>query len=482
MAKRDTIKPAHVIDDETGERVYRGLDMPGFDDEEDDGTRELSYEQLIEPKLVEAAPISAVGQVSDSKGSDTLSGGQTMDSQGEVSQLAGSTVQETMVVDVARDIADIGETSPSRGQDLSDLIHEAGFDSGLLSGIALPAAVKSSPKPATPRSERADRHENIPREAPNPSQTSGEDNLTFHGSDVSSPRFNGFGSSSPARHIPSETSGDQHDVESPNKHASSTTKGTSPVQEIVAYPKLPQNLNLDDDEPAFTAFDDDLEFDGFGDNDDEGPPGSQELPGRPRQDKDVDEEAADELAAPESLKSTISATQDAATQDSIRPSDDISQASSRVPNPFYTGIDGSGDDSDLPSFEQLKSSARSARELSARSVRSARVSPPTVKSKSKPRASQRLKSSSPMFTPSSPHQVADDFGTQKVSMSQAPEGSQVVDLTFSSSPVSPSNSDGDFNPSRGLPKGPGWVKKTTRASTGSSSQPQKLVRRTRKTG
>jgi hypothetical protein len=70
-----------------------------------------------------------------------------------------------------------------------------------------------------------------------------------------------------------------------------------------------------------------------------------------------------------------------------------------------------------------------------------------------------------------------DSGTQfKLENPQASpdqQGFAVVDLTLSSGPVSPENSEGDFARVQGLPRGPGWVQKRgdgdrmkTRSSTG----------------
>jgi hypothetical protein len=51
LAKRDRT-PREDVDDEEGERQYSGFEMPGYEDEDDDGFREVAFSDLIEPKLL----------------------------------------------------------------------------------------------------------------------------------------------------------------------------------------------------------------------------------------------------------------------------------------------------------------------------------------------------------------------------------------------------------------------------------------------
>lgn len=59
LAKRDWIQPKHVSeeDEEEGPREYSGFEMPGFEEDEmeDDGFREVTFGELIDPKLLQAA-------------------------------------------------------------------------------------------------------------------------------------------------------------------------------------------------------------------------------------------------------------------------------------------------------------------------------------------------------------------------------------------------------------------------------------------
>ncbi|PYI32818.1 hypothetical protein BP00DRAFT_143505 [Aspergillus indologenus CBS 114.80] len=65
LAKRDRRQVADVDPDEveTDKPYYTGFEMPGLEDDaaEDDGFRELSYADFIEPKLLRAAPAAGTG-------------------------------------------------------------------------------------------------------------------------------------------------------------------------------------------------------------------------------------------------------------------------------------------------------------------------------------------------------------------------------------------------------------------------------------
>jgi hypothetical protein len=114
---------------------------------------------------------------------------------------------------------------------------------------------------------------------------------------------------------------------------------------------------------------------------------------------------------------------------------------------FLGGFDGqiSSDDDELPSLTRITSTARS---------RSSRVSPLPVIRRAKGQATRRRGSASPVAksTASGSQQLPMKQSQSQVRLSQIPSGSQVVDLTFSSDPVSPGNSDGDYTRTRRLPR------------------------------
>jgi hypothetical protein len=55
LAVRDR-RPKAPVDEDDEPREYDGFEMPGFDDEEDDGYRELAFAELSDPKLLQPAP------------------------------------------------------------------------------------------------------------------------------------------------------------------------------------------------------------------------------------------------------------------------------------------------------------------------------------------------------------------------------------------------------------------------------------------
>lgn len=68
LALRDRRQPEKYYDQETGDRIYGRFDMPVEDDDEepeDDGTLNLHFSELIEPKIVQNAPDSLVIDAAD---------------------------------------------------------------------------------------------------------------------------------------------------------------------------------------------------------------------------------------------------------------------------------------------------------------------------------------------------------------------------------------------------------------------------------
>jgi hypothetical protein len=66
LAKRDRDRPEKHYDELTGDRIYGKFDMPSDDedDEEDDGFRSLTFDKLVEAKIVQEAPEILLPEVS----------------------------------------------------------------------------------------------------------------------------------------------------------------------------------------------------------------------------------------------------------------------------------------------------------------------------------------------------------------------------------------------------------------------------------
>ena len=108
---------------------------------------------------------------------------------------------------------------------------------------------------------------------------------------------------------------------------------------------------------------------------------------------------------------------------------------------FLGGLDGddfSGDENELPSLKHIISTTRS---------QSTKIRPPPLR-KLRDATAARKRGSGSGESADFPSQPAFKQSQSQMRLSQIPEGAQVVDLTFSSDPVSPGNSDGDYSRTR----------------------------------
>jgi hypothetical protein len=129
----------------------------------------------------------------------------------------------------------------------------------------------------------------------------------------------------------------------------------------------------------------------------------------------------------DSLKSTIPPSEDGPLK-----SKSPSPVGSQFTNPCFSGPEGrASSEDDLPSLSEITSTARSGR-----------VSPPHLK-KSKKARSPELPSNLD-HQASSTEMRTETQTSSRFQPSQIPPGSQFVDLTFSSDPISPEHSDGDY--------------------------------------
>ncbi|KAI4245898.1 MAG: hypothetical protein LQ352_006493 [Teloschistes flavicans] len=189
MALRDIPQQEKQYDEETGERIYSKFEMPGYgetDSNEDNGMLELAFVDLIEPKLVraveDARQPSKVDEVLVDATPDNHEATEDNDSmvmRGDRHQVsAGDLVQDSLNgVDHLPDDAEVREEFR---KEFKDLMKEAGWHSSVQSN---------------------DNFLKDPVETP---QTAHDHQSTQDSLDVSSydgptsPRFDGFNSSSPA--------------------------------------------------------------------------------------------------------------------------------------------------------------------------------------------------------------------------------------------------------------------------------------------
>ncbi|KAL8802792.1 MAG: hypothetical protein Q9200_006459 [Gallowayella weberi] len=193
MALRDQPREGKQYDQDTGERLYSKFEMPGYNDDESDennGLLELTFAELIEPKLVrpsgEEPGSSRIKEKVSSNGLLTVDGG-TGESE-QQSKNRNHSLSDHVVQQVLQDVRDPrkdAEVTEQVRKEIHDLINDAGWRSSVQS--------QGDVQPEDPNStymdhdhEMTEDHENF--DVP---QDKGYDN-------PSSPRFNGFSSSPPA--------------------------------------------------------------------------------------------------------------------------------------------------------------------------------------------------------------------------------------------------------------------------------------------
>ncbi|ERF70024.1 hypothetical protein EPUS_03576 [Endocarpon pusillum Z07020] len=425
LAERDRTSLSLESDDHTGERVFSKFEMPIEEEEDedgpDDGIREVLYGDLIEPKLVEGVMASSsVGQSTQIARSSTSG----TKSDEEVSQVKGSA--NSIKSSVQEPSAQVVVSTP-RQEEISKLIQEAGFhsslDTELLQPTPLPPGIAGHADESSPASPQMSEKQygNQPMNldgAPSEADTADLDSPLFQGSDSSFiQQENDFYDSSinlEHKEHDSGFQGDQvdKDMGTPNS---------------VAYPKISQ-LVIDESrtlplngkpDSARTHSASPIEIKRLD-------PDSEVL------DKDDDSTFETEGSHFDSLKSIIPPSDDIAPK-----FDAASPAGSQITNPCLSELEGSASsEDDLPSLSEITSTARSGR-----------ISPPASEkaAPSERKASTSPKSPSSVDERTSGTQYHTQTETSSIFQpSQIPPGSQFVDLTLSSDPISAEHSDEDY--------------------------------------
>ncbi|KAL8950271.1 MAG: hypothetical protein Q9222_003675, partial [Ikaeria aurantiellina] len=178
MALRDKPQGEKRYDPETGERLYSKFEMPGYNEDEiedDGGTLDLGFADLIEPKLVRAAEV-------DSETSITVGNGDGIPDldEMEVSKVGDpSTTASDVVHQSTEESRSLDTVSEQVRKEIHDLIKDAGWRSSVRSNDSTRLDVKDL------------------------SQAEQDDVTTDYSRDPQStgpvsPKFNGFSSSPPA--------------------------------------------------------------------------------------------------------------------------------------------------------------------------------------------------------------------------------------------------------------------------------------------
>ncbi|EFW13957.1 hypothetical protein D8B26_004128 [Coccidioides posadasii str. Silveira] len=473
LAKRD--REERPQNQDTGPREYSGFEMPGYDEDqgEDDGLRDMEVCQLMEAKLLQHAP-------AEDGEAENLGEVIVEDTQANVlpDRIPVSVLQEPEEMEIV-------QVSSQTRRDISQLIDDAGFRSGIDSDLTFPHKLLP----------HADSTKAVEEEDKGVSKLQGDEDYA-----IESPTFSGF-EKTPVRETSErpDPGAALRPITGSTGTGNNTAISESPLVQTSSMKNAAQEVD-----PVASALsipsEDGLRY--ITDLDDTGPGGhiigeSQNIRSKSPVHSDApdsqDEEKPLGTSQPESLLSIVpSSVQDDTKND--RPG---SSASSMVTNPFYE-VDRVlfGEISDGTALDAMISSTAPPRITEpSEPKRSARVRRPVL-------SSPRQRSPEPLFVYGDDDRDGDyqpDISEQSSSKErsrssqivkeepmssqapkcqlQIPEGSQLVDLTLSSDPVSPGNSDGDFAKSQGLPSSVQYRRRRPRRANSSMKRNGSLERR-----
>ncbi|KAI2332723.1 hypothetical protein LOY96_003755 [Ophidiomyces ophidiicola] len=449
LAMRDREKKPE--NQETEPRVYSGFEMPGYEDEQgdDDGIRDMEVYQLIEPKLLRSAPAI------DLEGAIMVNGTQENDIPDCIPESIHQNAEEP----------ELPPISSQTRRDISQIIDDAGFRSAIDSDLNVldePIPVADSPNSGTGKDD-------------NGPELQAEDVTPV----IESPSFNGFERSPPhetneprspdATPRPSNSAPIKKDVCHKPSPGTQTSSVKNSAQQEHAVPSMPSEDSLHYISDLDTTV-----------PDSGAPNGSQLSKLKSSRNATTHSKLSQSQEEPDperqvgSLLCTIHPSAVEAEND--RPN----SSGSMVPNPFYEVDRLLFEDSDSPPLDAIVSSTAPPR------LGESVDGKPPVRIRKNRLSSSRRRQYTPQFSDDNNGDVEDDVklpepqkavnqleNSQKIkteiASSQAHfpdpqiivQGSQFVDLTISSDPVSPGGSDGDFAKSQGLPNGSGWVQKQT---------------------
>ena len=430
LARRDQPSKNIQYNERTGERLYSKFEMPGYSDGNDDdrnGEVEISFDELINPVLIEAASKKGNGDVLlQGQDRDHLNGKAVTEEVHDVDASVQDVYQNDPIQEVPNTTA--AELSEEARHEISELIRDAGWRSSMNHELT-----DGQDEDSLGQSEHLNKPAYVRPSSPK-----------FHGF-TSSPLTNGFqvASSPPpaafstSRHVHASGSEVAESVSSHHLSNSPAHSDKSTRRSPIDYPDLPET---NDESELF----------------------QQEAQNR-----------SGLLEADHQIES-----QDLTSSSSIRPS-----RSSAIESPILTSparkspklvheVDGADSDESLPEpfsqawEKQMSQRANGKPEPSEGDS----ISPPSHrKSKRNSRISSSQRESIRDWEPDSSESEDEDGGGSTPRQSQSAFSSQIVDLTISSDTVDPPDDSYVDEDSFVLPKGPGWVQKPkARESRGGS--------------
>ena len=423
LAKRDRFPKDVRYDDQTGERLYSKFEMPGYHDEigdENDGKVEISFDELINPLLIEAAS-------EESNQDDALQGQDQIvahldssDRAADVEAHNGDARSQCNSSDgPIQEIHDeeVAEPSEEARQEISELIRDAGWRSSVNHGVT------------DPQDEGFHGRNDDSNEPP----------LV----DPPSVKFHGFSSSPITNRSQAASSPPPAALQaSKSIHSSIADTAESLPQAPIDSPARSINSN------GRTAID------------------YPDLPQMDGESEVLQQEAQDRSGL---LEDHQIASQDLTLRSSVRDSPSQSIASPSLASPKRSSpksinvSDGTDSDESLPELfsQAFESRLSQGREIKSEFSEKDPISPPSrrkLKSNSRMASSRRL--SDRDWEPESSNSIGhEDDGASTPRASQPVFSSQIVDLTISSDTVDPLDDSYRDDDSYNLPTGPGWVQK-----------------------
>ena len=421
LAKRDQPSKKIQYNEQTGERLYSKFEMPGYSDGDGDdrnGKLEISFDELINPVLIEATSEKDNGDVLlQSQDHVHLNGEAVTKEAHDIDADVQGVCQNGPIQETPNTTA--AELSEEARHEISELIRDAGWRSSM-----------------------------------NHDLTDRQDEDSFGQSDhlnepayvrPSSPKFHGF-SSSPLNN-------EFQVASSPPPAAFSTSRHVHASGSEIAESVSPQHL---DNSPACSDK-----------STRRSPIGYPDLPQMDDESEVFQQEAQNRsglLEADHQIES-----QDLTSSSSIRPSrssaieSPILISPDKNPPNLVHGTDEADSDESLPElFSQAWEKQMSQRtNIKSEPSEGDSISPPSHrKSKRNSRITSSQRESIRGWEPDSSNESEDeDGGGSTPRQSQTAFSSQIVDLTISSDTVDPPDDSYVDEDSYVLPKGPGWVQK-----------------------
>ncbi|MCJ1379139.1 hypothetical protein MMC17_002239 [Xylographa soralifera] len=471
-----------LYDTKTGERLYSKFEMPDYEsdehDEHDDMV-EMGFADMIEPRLVKAVGSQRNLQEDlwlTKRGIETIDMSAMPDADEGLQALPD--IERTSIIDTSaspgntnapvlplvsasadlpyhvredQKLLDVHEMTEESRQEISLIIKDAGFRSNVHSDLE--RGIENHQEEVTLNVEL---------------------DVKLGTPEVQSPKFNGFSSSPPAEESSKQAPSD-HDDSAP------TVTNDTTLSNIVS---IDDSQSQEAQERTDLAIDDVIseEWNPPQINDD-----SIAYPVLPNQldGSKSDSPLIEEPSSPASTKITHR------TRQSTRNGGSTTQKKS-----IFSLRYGTDSDDELPTVESVLSTAPPRLEnrytteadndngdASAQKLATRFTSYSQISTKERPKRQVPSFSVADILITSSASSVTgDDIEYSDpflptTSSTQPPPDSQVVDLTFSSDPVDPDESEyEERNVLKGMPKGPGWVKKKTR-SAGKQGEGKRLGER-----